>query len=106
MDISIAEGKVKQYQGPFKPNEEITFISDMAYKLGISIGEKDFMSFQGINRINLESIPIQINGEEIQIGKTYIYEPGFPLTNLKLKFPKGCPDSTLIEITTLQKVIE
>jgi len=45
MDISIAEGKVKQYQGPFKPNEEITFISDMAYKLGISIGEKDFMSF-------------------------------------------------------------
>ena len=108
--MEIAEGKIKQYQGPFNPNDIIVFDSDIGYKIGISIGEDDYMSFPNINREQFESIPIVINGEQIQIGKTYMYEPGFLMqregNSFSLSFPKGCPASTLIEITTLQKPIE
>ena len=110
MEIALSEGKIKQYQGPFQLGEGINFTSDIGYKVGISIGEDDYMSFPNINREQFESIPIIINGEQIQIGKTYIYEPGFLIqkerNSFSLSFPKGCPPSTLIEITTLQKPIE
>lgn len=103
---SLSVGKVKQYQGPFQSGDIIRFKSDTGYKLGISIGEKDFMSFEGIDREKSESIPIVINGKEIQIGRTFMYEPGVLLTDLILSFPKGCPQSTLIEITAMEKPVE
>lgn len=117
MNKQLLVGQVIQLQGPFQPNEQIIFtikekIDDNTYKdvkslykIGISIGEKDYMSFEGLtqeDRQNFESIPININGEQIQIGRTYIYEPGFPLSELRLKFKKGCPSSTLIEIVTIR----
>ncbi len=68
----------------------------------------------GIERTNFHNIPIRIGGkvdqngnetqrgEQIQIGRIYMYEPGFPLSNLRIAFPKGCPKSTLIEIVTMK----
>ncbi len=116
-NMQLLVGKVLQLHGPFQENQTFTFsiISKDSqgrilpvkglYKIGISIGEKDYMSFEGLSledRQNFQSIPILINNEQIQIGRTYIYEPGFPLSSLTLTFEKGCPSSTLIEIVTIR----
>lgn len=98
-------GQVLQYQGPFDPGDSISFQEgqhNVLCKIGISIGEKDYMSFTGIDRENFESIPVIINQEWIQIGRTYMYEPGFPLSSLTISFPKGCPISTLVEVVTMR----
>ena len=114
MNIQLNSGHIVQYQGPFEQNEVLNFTSQILYKIGISIGEDDYMSFPGIDRSKFESIPIVINGEQIQIGRTYMYEPGFPLsteingdtkTFLKLEFPKGCPKSTLIEVVPIKQEV-
>lgn len=110
-NINLTQGKITQYQGPFSEGEQLNFEGDLRYKIGISIGEDDYMSFSGINRENFQSIPVVINNKQIQIGKTYIYEPGFALQQeignfFQISFPKGCPPSTLIEITTMEKPIE
>ncbi len=69
----------------------------------------------GIERTNFHNIPIRIGGkvdqngnetqrgEQIQIGRIYMYEPGFPLSNLRIAFPKGCPKSTLIKIVMMKQ---
>ena len=120
-------GQVLQYQGPFDPGDSISFQEgqhNVLCKIGISIGEKDYMGwndlpekpedFNGtqiewenlnldkINRKNFQSIPIKINDEQIEIGRTYMYEPGFPLSSLTISFPKGCPTSTLVEVVTMK----
>ncbi len=102
-------GKVLQYQGPFEAGEIIQVnprqSSNTVYKIDFSIGEKDYMVWNDydeqdnpsrVERIN----PIRIGGkadqdghqtqigEQIQIGRTYIYEPAFSLSNLRIAFLK------------------
>ena len=60
--------------------DDIHFNSNYYY-LGISIEQKEFMKYPPA-----EPFSFILNGEMIQMGRTYMYEPGVPLyapTNLK-----------------------
>lgn len=91
--------KVIQYQGPFEPGYKIEIPGDKC-KIGISIGEKDFMnpsSIQGPEDIRFK-ITINEHEQEIWIGRTYIYQMEEPLERVDIQFLSEAPNSTLIEV--------
>ena len=110
--MATKKTKVMQYQGPFKANEPIAIKGDKC-KIGISVGEKDFMNPSG-KEIPIEPedntsenihFSIQIGeGEEkyivpeICIGRTYIYQVEQPLEKVSITFLDDAPNSTLIEV--------
>lgn len=91
--------RIEQYIGPFSTNQSISFSSNVKYKIGFSISEKDFMK-RGIfdQKEENNQVVLKINNNEIQMGKTFIYQPGDTLENLTLSFPKGAPDSMIIDV--------
>ena len=85
----------KQLRGPF--DESASLLSgEQLVKLGISIDEKDYMF--NANPNTQQGVILEINGNQIEIGKTFIYQPGDFLTVSSLSFPNGGPDSTLVNI--------
>ncbi len=94
--------KVTQYQGPFEANKPIV-IEGNKCKIGISVGEKDFMNPPEGNISKNIRFSIQIGEEEyivpeIWIGRTYIYQVEQPLENVSITFLDNAPSSTLIEV--------
>lgn len=87
-----------QYQGPFENGHPIE-VPALNFKVGISIGEKDFMRL-GINN---QSFKFHINDEQIWMGRTCIYEcviQNNESNSLNILFPEGAPSSCLVNITT------
>ena len=41
---------------------------------------------------------VKINGEDIQIGRTFMYETGETINDARISFPNGAPVSTTVNI--------
>lgn len=117
-------GMIGQLVGPFNSNVNIIpLISNkegisnlIFFKLGISLGEKDYMVY---TREEVENDHVNIkkrfnfkitfgdelagSGTEFWLGKTQIYESDEGLYIKELIFPEGAPASTLIEYTILPR---
>lgn len=97
-------GQLIQYNGPFLQNEIIEF-DNKPCKIGISIDEKDYMFQSDINNFNF-NLAVEINGKRINIGRTFMYQPGDILKNVNIgtiKFVTNAPKSTKVNILyTLQ----
>lgn len=124
-------GIMGQLIGPFSANQNVIPLiaskegvtSPIFFKLGISIGEKDYMIYtretvetyidpkehKEYKKINVEkqfTFELGQNNaepEEFWLGKTQIYESDDGLTISHLSFPEGAPASTLIEYTILSR---
>ena len=99
-------GTMRQFRGPFDENFQVSQLSQEGnHIIGISVDEDDFMSWkahQENGRWVGEDIIFEINGKQIHLGKTYMYETEYQINNengkIKLKFPYGAPPSTKVEI--------
>ena len=117
-------GMIGQLVGPF--NSDVNIIplisnkegisNPIFFKLGISLGEKDYMVY---TREEVENDYVNIkkrfnfkitfgdelagSGTEFWLGKTQIYESDEGLYIKELIFPEGAPASTLIEYTILPR---
>ena len=95
-------GQIEQKKGPFPINTFYTF--SPAARIGMSIGQKDFMYWDPYNTgIGQDFIfTIQSGNEspkEIHMGRTFIYEVvQNPLNNVTITFPDGTPDSFIMDI--------
>jgi len=113
-------GIMGQLTGPFSSNDNIITLigrkeglsTPIFFKLGISLGEKDYMVYTResvvndcINVIKRFTFTVDLGDgdEEFWLGKTYIYESDEGLYIASLKFPEGAPASTLIEYTILPR---
>ena len=95
-------GEIKQYKGSFDPGEQIQV--NGYGRIGISIDEDDFMQLGE----NQPGFGFQINGQDIYIGKTFMYETEYPVGNQHtvITFPNGAPSSTLVNIVCGAKYTE
>lgn len=97
-----AVGTIAQYQGPLPADTTYNFTE--ACIIGISINEDDFMSYgSAYDDPEKRSFRFIINGNQIYMGKTYIYQTVQPVTKplsspLTISFPDGAPESFLMEI--------
>ena len=89
----MAVGTIKQYQGPFEEGYQLNLQGHCI--IGISISEDDYM----ILGANQKSFQFTINGQQIWLGRTYMYQTEEQINNTIITFPDGAPDSTLIEVT-------
>ena len=93
MNINLLNGAIGQVQGPFATNEILNF-NGAEVKLGISIAEKDLMTYeQTINK----GFVILINNELVKLGYEGIYESDDWIILNQISFPQGAPPSILIE---------
>lgn len=93
-------GSLQQVKGPFESQDEIRVTGARACKIGISIGEDDFMSWKSNIETGKqgEDFIFTINGEEIHMGRTYMYETDHPVSNAIITFPDGAPQSVIVDI--------
>ena len=89
-------GTIEQFKGPFTSPSTVQIPSSSNCKIGISIGEDDFMLLGSSSSDS--SLKININGQQIWMGKTYIYEIGQQIDNTVLSFPEGAPNSTIVDV--------
>lgn len=89
----INYGTIQQYKGPFQSGYTISL--EKSCKVGISIGEKDFMK---LGSQEYSSLQFNINGENIHMGRTYMYEVDNPIPAGTIIFPSGAPQSVLVEV--------
>lgn len=101
-------GVMEQYQGPFVEGKSFQF--DRPCIIGLSVSEDDYMlaglPLDNQGRIQERSIKFLINGEEIWLGRTYIYETEQQIgnnTGITLTFPDGAPDSILLNVVYCQE---
>lgn len=95
-------GIAGQLCGPFNANQDLMpFIQNggQLMQLGISIDTKDAMCFGGENDGYLT---FEINGEQICMGRTNMYEIGNPSTVRVLKFKEDAPASVKINYLTYE----
>lgn len=93
-------GEIIQYQGPFEENYSISISpssENKVYKIGVSVSEKDFMKYGKKGQKN-NSIKFMINNQQIQLGRTQMYESKELFIRSNISFPDGAPSSTLVEI--------
>lgn len=101
----MAIGVIKQFKGPFEENQSISLTGN-ACKIGISIAEDDFMSWgatynQGEWRG--KDFIINIKGEQIHMGRTYIYQSQQAIDQpILISFPDGAPTSLIIDVVYSQ----
>ena len=105
-------GTIEQFQGPFGTSYTIPLQKNIC-RLGISMSEDDFMSWNSTTEIGEDSqgrpctiykpgnffFELRTQNEQsrvIQMGKTQIYEMEWPEDNISLYFPNGAPASTLV----------
>lgn len=93
-------GSLQQVKGPFETGEEIRITGARTCKIGISIGEDDFMSWKSDIETGKqgEDFVFTINGEEIHMGRTYMYEVDYPVSNAIITFPSGAPQSVIVDV--------
>lgn len=98
--INVQPGEIYQYKPPISTIN----IAKNAVKIGVSISEKDYMKINNdINNPNLYgnfSFKIKTGEnklDEIQIGKTYMYETQEGINQPSLIFDNA-PPSLLVEI--------
>ena len=94
---NLAQGTIGRVQGPIAAGEVINFAASGSakyFKLGISISEKDLMSFNW-------RFPVKINNLNIVIGKSGVYEPDGMLQVSQIVFPQGAPASVTIDYVVL-----
>ena len=71
--------------------------------VGISISEDDYMACgtttpPGVEQINEKSFRFTINGKQIWMGRTYMYQTEKQVNNTIITFPDGVPASTRVEV--------
>lgn len=93
-----------QYKPPFENNE--IYISthvdnNIVIKIGFTISEKDYMKTANGSR----NFTFKINEDQIEMGKTFIYEPGEPLSSgCIISFPyQSPPPSFTIDVLEIRK---
>lgn len=69
------------------------------YYLGISIEQKEFMKYPPEGSGN-GPFSFTLNGKTIQMGRTYMYEPGVPLYAPTLRFEKG-HEGVIVQVVEL-----
>lgn len=92
-------GQIIQIKGPLNEGQSYKF--SPAVKIGMSIGQKDFMYWKnGIGQDFIFTIKVGNGNEEtIHMGRTYIYEvTQNSLNNVEITFPDGTPDSFIMDI--------
>ena len=104
----MAAGQIEQFYGPF--GNETIFNNKICY-LGISVDQKDCMEWQNgedlfnDKRQNKKPIIIQLSNQTtqktIQLGRTFIYQPGDVVSNISLSFYNGAPPSTKVDVIYL-----
>ena len=96
------QGIIKQFR-PYYTNNTInlpSFPIDYSsnkpeyIKIGISISDKDYMSWQEDG-----GFYFNFGDDDIKMGKTCMYETERILADgLSITFPSGCPQSTLVQV--------
>lgn len=88
-------GRIMQYKGPFTAGATIEL--EASSKIGISINEKDFMSWPNFQFWFVEDIDGLIYNI-IRMGRTQMYEIDNPISINRIYFPNGAPESTIVQI--------
>lgn len=97
---NLVQGSIGQIKGPLAINDSITFsTSNVAgrppdLKLGISIDEKDLMTYEW-------RFPVVINDISISVGSTGRYEIDDNIAIDTISFPQGAPASVIIDYVVL-----
>lgn len=92
-------GIIEQYKGPFREGYEL--ILEESCKIGISIGEDDFMSWKTHKENNIwvgQDFVFLINDQEIHMGRTCMYEIDTSIEETKISFPDGAPLSLIVDV--------
>lgn len=95
----MAVGVIEQFKGPFNSNS--TLSSDGNCKIGISIGQDDFYLLGSTS--GDKGLRFLINGKQIWMGRTYMYETGEQIDNTVISFPDGAPPSTTVNMMYCSK---
>lgn len=113
----MATGTIIQKKGPFTEDESFNFTG--LYIIGVSLGEKDFMSYnnQDPSYSVYEDYPRSsdleytyhqygdlyfiLNNKEIHIGRANRYETQEPIENPTIVFPDGAPASLIIDLVQI-----
>ena len=89
-----------QFKGPFNEGYVLP-LEQRSFKLGISIGEKDFMKFGNSsidgNDRTTKGFGILLGETPILIGRTFMYETVEPIYD-SISFPMGAPASLIVDI--------
>lgn len=93
-DDIIKPGQIKQFRGPFSVGHTIN--TSGKCHIGISIGEKDYMKLGSEDADS--SFRFLINGQEIWMGRTYIYEMTEDISNVHISFIDGAPSSIIVDM--------
>lgn len=105
-------GVLQQFKGPFPAATTLPIDSNSHLKIGISVGEKDYMNFppssvaktfpSSVMNQTINGLPVVINTSSIPstiyIGRTFMYETDHVIINASISFPIGAPESTLVDI--------
>lgn len=97
---NLVQGGIGQVKGPFGENESVIFSTSSSggrppvLKLGISIDEKDLMTYGW-------AFPVSIDNVAITIGSTGRYELENDITIDTIIFPLGAPASVIIDYVVL-----
>lgn len=93
MSLNLSNGAIGQVQGPFQANDSLNF-SGKQVKLGVSIAEKDLMTYGGTAD---KGFMMKINDELIRLGREGRYESDDWIVLGQVSFPRGAPASVLVE---------
>ena len=93
-------GVIQQFKGPFYTNQTLNIPSVSYCRIGISIGQDDYLQWEANHN---EKLKVQINEEDIFIGQTFMYQTNYPIGVLNqvyttITFPDGAPESTIVDI--------
>lgn len=99
----INSGHMKQFKPYSNDSVEVNINNGSKCRIGISVGQDDFMSWKASQNPNTgiwsgEDIVFILNGEQIHLGRTYMYQAQEQKVNTKLIFPYGAPPSTKIQV--------
>lgn len=83
-------GTIKQFKGPFLANALVPIPTGQHCKISISIGEDDLQS--------LKDFYFNINGQQILMGRTGMYETDYTINNAQVFFPNGAPISVTVDV--------
>lgn len=96
----MAVGTIEQFKGPlFKGpfNAGSTISLSGPCKIGVSINEDDYFLYGPTS-----SFKFYINGKQIWMGRTYMYETGEQVNNPVIIFPDETPASVTVNIMYCQ----
>ena len=93
-------GTIKQFKGPFDAGYTLP-LQNGNCKIGISIGEKDFMRISQQN----SGFKFVINGEQLYMGRTCMYQSDRQIDNVTISFPQGAPLSTIVDVVYMDREI-